>query len=145
MIKAAALFLLLACPANAGPDRISFMLGSSHVGAMMSYEEINPGVFATWEDRALGLDYSLGIYRNSFGRASVAATAALPLVKKPRFQADVFAGVALYPGNGKDFAYHAGDVVPIAGLQARLGNGYIQIMPGDGMTVVAFGLTFPTK
>ena len=139
----ALLTLAFATPAIADPDRVSILLGSQHPGADVSYEQINPGIFLTWEDRALGLDYSVGAYRNSYGRASVAATAALPVIDRGQFQAAVFGGLALYPGDGDQFAVHAGDVVPIAGIQARLGHGFVQIMPGNGMAVVAFGLTFP--
>lgn len=143
MIRLAAVLLALATPAAAEPDRLSILLGSAHPGATVKFEQVNPGVFLTWEDRALGLDYSLGIYRNSFGRASIAATAALPVADRGRFQLALFGGLALYPGNGADFAVHTGDVVPIAGLQARLGRSFVQVMPGDGMAVAAFGLTFP--
>ena len=127
----------------ADPDRVSILLGSAHPGANVTYEQTNPGIFLTWEDRTLGLDYSVGAYRNSYGRASVAATAALPVIERGEFQAAVFGGLAFYPSNGDDFAVHAGDLVPIAGLQARLGHGFVQVMPGDGMAVVTFGLTFP--
>ena len=145
MIRIAVILAALATPAAADPDRLSILLGSAHPGADRAFEQVNPGVFLTWEDRALGLDYSVGAYRNSFGRASIAATAALPVVEQGRFQLALFGGLALYPGNGDDFLYHAGDIVPIAGIQARLGHGFVQVMPGDGMAVVAFGLTFPTN
>lgn len=135
----------LATPTLAQPDRLSILMGSRHPGAKATFEQVNPGAFLTWEDRALGLDYSLGIYRNSFGRASVAATAALPVIERGRLQVAVFGGLALYPGHGDQFAAHAGDVVPIGGLQARYGHGFVQIMPGDGMAVVAFGMTFPLQ
>ncbi len=142
MIRRIALLASLATPAAAEPDRVSILLGSAHPGTARSFEQVNPGVFLTWEDRALGLDYSVGAYRNSFGRASIAATAALPMIDRGQFQLALFGGVAVYPGNGDDFAIHAGDVVPIAGIQARVGHGFVQVMPGDDMAVVAFGLTF---
>ncbi len=147
MIRIAALALpialLLAPPVAADPDRLSVLLGSQHPGAKRSYEQINPGLFLTWEDRALGLDYSVGLFRNSYGRGSVAATAALPVIERGRFQAALFGGLAVYPGNGDNFALHAGDLVPIAGVQARLGPGFVQVMPGEDMAVVAFGMTLP--
>lgn len=144
-LRALLLAAAVLAPVSAGadPDRLSILLGAQHPGAERSFEQSNPGIFFTWEDRALGLDYSIGAYRNSFGRASVAATAALPVIERGQFQASVFAGLALYPGNGDEFALHAGDVVPIAGLQARLGHGFVQVMPGDGMAIISFGLTFP--
>lgn len=143
MIRYLATIMALAGAAEAEPDRISVLLGSQHPGANVTFEQVNPGIFLTWEDRgSLGLDYSLGLYRNSYGRVSVAGTAALPIIERGAFQAALFGGLAVYPGDGDQFAVHAGDVVPIAGVQARLGDGFVQIMPGDGMAVVAFGLTF---
>jgi hypothetical protein len=142
MIRRIALLASLATPAAAEPDRVSILLGSAHPGAARSFEQVNPGVFLTWKDRAFGLDYSVGAYRNSFGRASIAATAALPVIDRGQFQLALFGGLAVYPGNGADFAIHAGDVVPIAGVQARVGHGFVQVIPGDDMAVVAFGLTF---
>lgn len=142
---AAILALGLATPVAADPDRISILLGSQHPGASVAYEQVNPGIFLTWEDRAMGLDFSAGVYRNSYGRASIAATAAFPVIEHGKFQASIFGGLAVYPGNGADFAFHAGDLVPIAGIQARFGHGFLQVMPGDGMTVLAFGLTFPVE
>lgn len=145
MIRALILTLALAAPAHAGPDRVSILTGSRHIGTDYPFQEVNPGLFLTWEDRAFGLDYSLGAYRNSFGKLSVAATAALPLIDRDRFQIALFGGLAIYPGDGDKFLISAGDAVPVAGLQARYGNGFVQIMPGDGMAIVAFGLTFPVN
>lgn len=140
-----AISTLFAIPAAAGPDRISVLLASKHVGTDRHFEETNPGVFATWEDRTLGLDYSVGVYRNSFGNVSVATTAALPLFETERVQISVFAGAAIYPGDGDEFLYHAGDLVPMGGLQLRTGPLFVQVMPGGGNpdAIVAAGLTFP--
>lgn len=143
MIRLAALFIALSTPVAADPDRLSVLFGSAHPGARFDYEAANPGLFLTWEDRALGLDYSIGVFRNSFGGASIAGTAALPLFERGEFQASVFGGVALYPGYGDHFAVHAGDLVPMAGLQARYRDGFVQIMPGKDMAVISLGLTFP--
>ena len=137
----------LALPAQAGPDRISFLLGSEHIGAS-GYEEFNPGVFATWTNRAFQgrADVSLGAYRNSYGDGSLAASLALPLVREPTWGIDVFSALAWYPGNGDRFKYHAGDIVPLVGLQSRIGPTFIQYIPGGDRGVDAtlgFGLTFP--
>lgn len=131
---------LIATPAAAGPDRISLLMGSKHAGAERHFEEFNPGIFATWEDRG-AFDLSAGIFRNSFGKTSVAATAALPFYERGEFQASVFGGVAIYPGDGDEFLVHAGDLVPMGGLQARYRNVFVQIMPADNMTVIAAGVT----
>ena len=137
----------LALPAQAGPDRISFLLGSHHVGAS-GYEEFNPGVFATWTNAAFQgrTDLSVGAYRNSYGDGSLAVSLALPLVREPTWGIDVFSALAWYPGNGDRFKYHAGDIVPLIGLQSRIGPTFIQYVPGGDRGVDAtlgFGLTFP--
>jgi len=129
---------VLAAPA-AAQDRVSILLGSHHVDAAYDFEETNPGLFLTWDQ------VTLGTYVNSYGRTSVAATYALPLAAGQDWAVDLFAGAALYPENGRDFAVHLGDVVPIGGLQGRYRNLFVQIMPSDGKAtdaIVAFGVTF---
>lgn len=142
ILKAIVPCLLFATPVQARPDRISILLGSKHIGAIYAFEETNPGIFLTWEERFLKLDYSLGIYRNSFADISVAATAAFPIFERQETQLSVFAGLALYPETGDAFAVHYGDIVPIAGIQGRHQNMFLQIMPGSDMAIVAFGITF---
>lgn len=142
---AIAVAVLFASPSAAGPDRYSILMGSRHIGAS-GYEEINPGVFATWERDPL--HWSIGAYRNSYGRGSIAATAFLPVVKWANGDAGLFAGAALYPIDGRTVAIHFGDIVPIGGFQARHGNAFIQIMPSDGKPVdaiVSVGFTFSAK
>ncbi|MCL4066817.1 hypothetical protein M3484_09550 [Pseudomonas sp. GX19020] len=133
-------------PAAADPDRVSLLIGSAHPGDGGYFDSRNPGVFLTWEQRgALGLDISAGIYRNSYGRASAAVTAALPLIRWEGGEASVLAGVALYPGDGCRFAVHAGDLVPLAGFQIRHRQLFVQILSGDGKAadaVIAAGITF---
>jgi ribosomal protein L24E len=140
------LFLLFLAPwpADAGPDRVSILLGSHHTEDY-AWEEANPGVFLTWEDGSFGLDYSLGAYRNSFGTGSVAAIAGLELMAWEEGAASAFCGAAWYPGNGQHFLIHAGDVVPLCGLQLRQGPIFAQLMPGKvepPELILAFGLTF---
>lgn len=140
-----AALLLVAChsKAQADPDRISLLLGSHHVDAKAQFEGRNPGVFLTWEDRG-GLDWSLGAYRNSYGRNSVAATVALPVVIGRDAELALFAGAALYPGDGRDFAMQWGDLVPLVGLQLRAGHLFVQVIPSDGAAtdaIISFGLT----
>lgn len=129
--------------AQADPDRISVLLGSYHIDAKLPFESRNPGMFLTWEDRS-GLDWSLGAYRNSYGSASVAATVALPILTRRNAQLSIFAGVALYPGDGRNFAAHWGDLVPLAGVQLRTGHVFLQVIPSDGAAtdaIVSFGFT----
>lgn len=145
MLRALSLFfLVLSGPVSAGPDRLSLLLASKHVGTHRDFNERNPGVFMTWEDRALGLDYSVGVYHNSFGNVSIATTAALSLFEVGSLDLSLFAGAAYYPGDGEEFLYHAGDLVPLAGLQVRRDPFFLQVMPGGGdpEAIVSFGLTF---
>ncbi len=134
--------LSLTTSAAAGPDRFSLLLGSKHIGAS-GFEEVNPGIFLTWERQ---FDFSLGLFRNSYGRPAVAAVAAYPLYQRGTFQLAVFGGTALYPVEGRRFRAHLGDFVPVAGVQARLGKAFVQVIPSDGQPVEAifsFGMTFP--
>lgn len=134
-------------PAAAGPDRLSFLLGSYHVGATQSFEEFNPGAFLTWTNLMWrgALDLTVGAYRNSYGDGSLAVTTAYPFVRTEKWGLELFGGLAWYPGNGDQFSYSAGDVVPLAGLQARYRNVFVQAIPSGGSSVdavLSFGLTF---
>lgn len=139
---AALAFVLCASSVQAGPDRISFSLGSHHVNGH-GFEEINPGVFLTWEKPKL--HWTGGIYRNSYGRATVAATLYLPLIRWDNGNAGPFLGAAHYPKDGRRMAMHFGDVIPLAGLQVRHRNIFAQVIPGNGSyadAVITFGVTF---
>lgn len=128
----------LAMPVMA-QDRISFLIGSNHIGATDDFEENNPGIFLTWDQ------ITVGAYTNSYGRTSVAATYALPVFSGDDWSIDVFAGAAYYPVNGDNFAVHIGEWVPVGGLQARYKNIFAQIIPSDGKAadaIFAFGLTY---
>ncbi len=138
---------LVALPAQAGPDRLAFLIGSHHVGATRDFEEINPGVFAIWEQAMLknSLDIGVGAYRNSYGGASVTVTTALPIVRNDDWGFDLFGAMALYPGDGDEFSHSMGDVVPLIGAQARYKNLFMQAIPASGSgtdAVLSFGLTF---
>lgn len=142
ILAAVALCFAAASPA-AAQDRLSITLGSHHTDDSHDWEELNPGVFLTWEDTG-PLDLSLGAFRNSFGGPSVAAVAALPLAEWQDGQLAVFGGAAWYPGHGDEFLVHAGDLVPMGGLQVRHGPVFVQLMPGKiepPEAIVAFGIT----
>lgn len=133
--------LSLSTMATAAPDRFSLLLGSKHIGAS-GFEEVNPGVFLTWERQ---FDFSFGLYRNSYGRPAVAGVVAYPLYQRGTFQLAVFGGTALYPVEGRRFRAHLGDFVPVAGVQVRLGKAFVQVIPSDGrpvQAIVSFGLSF---
>lgn len=125
-------------------DRISLLLGSQHIGASGQFEEFNPGIFYTWDKPAV--DISLGAYRNSYGRTSLAAVGSIPLASWRDGELAAFAGVAHYPQDGRNQVTHLGaDLVPVAGLQVRQGPVFVQFTPMDGKPVdalVAFGVTF---
>ena len=137
------LSIALAQPAMAGPDRLSFMVGSVHVNPISDFNEVNPGVFATWERNT---NFHLGAYYNSYDRISVAGFLGWPLVSGENFSVDAIVGLALYPVDGRRFPVHLGDVIPLGGLQVRVGNFFGRVFPGDGAEVDAifsFGVTVP--
>jgi len=138
------LMLLWPCAVAADPDRVSVLIGSEHVGVNLDFNEFNPGVFLTWEgDR---VDWSVGVYENSFSHTSVAVTVYAPLMRWDDGDVGVFLGAALYPETGRDQVVSVGDVIPIGGVQARHGNVFAQVIPAFGLgadAVVGFGFTFP--
>lgn len=145
-LATAALCAALATPAAADfrPDRWYAMIGSNHVNTRPGYQpfnETNPGLFALWQGQRL--DTIAGIYRNSFGRTSVSLAAQKTLIGGEHAALSVFAGAALYPGNGENFALHLGDVVPVIGINLQAGPALITVLPGDGKShdaVVALSL-----
>lgn len=145
MLRVILCLMIAAGPAFAGPDRIAIHLGSHHAGATSEFEEVNPGVFLSWQ-RPNDVTLSVGAFRNSYGRGSVAATAAKTFYRRKSFAVSAFAGLAHYPGNGKDIRHAIGDFVPLAGLQLHYRQLFVNVMPGDGDTVDAifsFGVTIP--
>ncbi|MFK7871234.1 MAG: hypothetical protein AB8B58_18595 [Roseobacter sp.] len=134
--------LLLPSAVLAGPDRVSVLLGTQHFGATREFQEVNPGLFLTWEGQ---LDYSVGLFYNSYEDISPIATVAKDWEVAPGLELGVFAGLAIYPGEGDQFRLSAGDLVPLIGLQATYGNFFAQFIPADGDSVdsvLAVGLTF---
>jgi hypothetical protein len=145
MLRVVFFLMIAAGPVHAGPDRVAIHIGSYHAGTSTTFEEVNPGIFLSW-DRQSDVTLSLGAFRNSYGRGSVAATAAKTIFRKENTAVSVFAGLAHYPGNGSDIRHAIGDFVPLAGFQLRYHRWFVNIMPGDGDTVDAiysFGVTFP--
>ncbi|MCF3594449.1 hypothetical protein LZG00_10600 [Rhodobacteraceae bacterium LMO-12] len=142
-LVAAVCATLGAAPATAGPDRFSVLLGSKHIGAS-GFNELNPGLFASWEKGRIG--YSLGAYMNSYERASVAATAHLGLFEWQNGALSAFGGLAWYPKDGHRFQTHLGsDIVGIGGLELRYGHVFLQFLPtdaGGASGLVTFGLTW---
>ncbi|MBW4708870.1 hypothetical protein KX928_13855 [Roseobacter sp. YSTF-M11] len=142
-LSAMILAALLPTTALAGPDRLSILLGSEHVNATEDFQEFNPGVFLTWEQETF--DYSVGAFYNSYEDVSVLASIGYDVEVAPEFEVGVFAGLALYPGEGDRFSHAIGDVVPLAGFQARYRNFFTQLIPTNADSVdavITFGLTF---
>ena len=139
--------VLWAGAAGAGPDwapdRFSVLLGSKHIGSS-GFNEINPGLFATWEFEKWG--FTTGAYLNSYDRGSVAATADLPLFRWKGGAASAFGGLAWYPHDGHRFDTRiGGDIVGIGGLNLRQGPVFVQLLPmvtGGAKGLVTFGLTW---
>lgn len=138
--------VVAAGPVLAGPDRFSVLLGSHHINGT-GFNEINPGLFATWEQERWA--YSVGGYLNSYDKGSLAATAHLPVAHWDNGMISAFAGLAWYPGDGRRFSSHiGGDVVGIGGLELRQGNVFMQFLPMNTNSVdglVTFGLTWDAK
>ncbi len=145
MLRVFFCLMIAAGPVLAGPDRIAIHLGSHHAGATSDFEEVNPGIFLSW-DRPNNVALSVGAFRNSYGRGSVAISAAKTFYRGKSTAAAVFAGLAHYPGNGNDIRHAIGDIVPIAGLQFDYRNLFVNVMPGDGNAadaIFSFGVTMP--
>lgn len=141
MIRAVIASALIAAPA-AAQDRATVLLGSHHVDASYDFEEVNPGLILTWDRDPL--DWSVGVYRNSYGRVSTAAFAALPVIEGD-LSVSLIGGLAHYPENGRRFAISVGDWVPMIGLHARTGPLSVLILPSDGKAtdaIIAVGFTW---
>lgn len=137
-------FLGTCAPAFADPDRVSFLLGSHHVGAPEGlYDEVNPGVFLTWEGTPF--DVSAGVFHNSYGGTSFAALGSWSFFERESLALSVFVGAAYYGEAAAYNAVHFKGWIPLGGLEARYRQGFVQVMPSDGKIVdaiVTFGLTF---
>ena len=145
-VMVALIGIVWASSALAGPDRVAILLGSEHVNAD-GFEETNPGIFLTWTEAVFNnrADVSIGGFRNSYGDGSLAVSLAVPIVRKKHWGIDAFSALAWYPGNGDRFEFSAGDVIPIIGLQTRVGPTFVQFIPGGDDSVdaiLSFGLTF---
>ena len=132
------LALLLPSASMADPDRATILMGSKHLGTEYEFNEVNPGLFLTWELE--DFDVSVGAYLNSYSKSSVAASVAYPLLRGEDWSVDVFAGAATYFGTTNP------DIVPLAGIQGRYGPLFAQYMPIPGGQyingLVSFGVTF---
>jgi len=126
--------------AAADPDRLSVLLGAHHVGAS-GFEEFTPGLFLSWEGAA---ETSIGIFSNSYGDLSPAATLAWSFATWEGGTAQVFGGAAWYENAEEASDIRLGNIVPLAGVQVRQGPLFTQFILMDGTPVDAiftFGVT----
>lgn len=138
----------LTVDAHAGPDRVSILTQSEHIGFRFDgFNEKNLGVILTWEN-ALGrdLDVNLGAYKNSYARGSVMASVSWTPIDVGQCEFGAFAGVVNYPIEGRHQPVSIGgtDLIAMAGLQARCGNFFINAMPASpdmSRGIVAAGIT----
>ncbi|AZQ66380.1 hypothetical protein EF888_04075 [Silicimonas algicola] len=144
-VLAAVALLTHAVPAFAGPpDRLSILMGSYHADATLEFEQTNPGIFLDW-DNPSGTTLTVGVYRNSYGRRSLALSASRTILRRGELSLEGFVGLAHYPGDGHKVPVAVGDVVPIAGLKVRYRKAFALMIPGDGATtdaIFAYGLSF---
>lgn len=134
----AAAVALTATTATAGPDRAYVLAGSHHInGEAYGFNEVNPGVFLTWEQARF--DITVGAYLNSYSKGSAAISVAYPLARGDNWSVDVFGGLATYVGTSRP------DIQPMGGLQVRYGPAFVQLIPTPGAYVdgiISFGMTF---
>lgn len=138
------------------PDWASIQIGSKHVNMNApaarggaGFNEFNPGLIFTWEDRWGGLNYSIGSFRNSFDEQStlLAVSDLYPLGNQ--WYAGWFFGAADYGDTARNSRFWRvdSDWIPVAGLQVNYRNYYLQALPAndsaDGFGMVfTFGVSF---
>lgn len=140
---------------GAKPDRLYVPLASHHVNVdppaasgMSSWNEFNPGLIVTWEDRLGTLDYSAGVFLNSYEDVS-----AMVSVGKMWDVGQVQLGASVifadYGDNAQHFdnAIGSTDIVFLPAFQVNYRNVFAQIIPapqsnGDTGAVLTAGLTF---
>ncbi|CUJ92042.1 hypothetical protein [Shimia thalassica] len=137
------------------PDRLYVPLASYHYNltppnpGQTSWNEFNPGLIFTWEDRFGTLDYSVGALLNSYEEVS-------PMFSVGKFW-DVSAKVSLgavasfvdYGDNARHFDVTLGgsNLAVLPALQVNYRNAFMQIVPapdfnGNSGALFAFGATF---
>ncbi len=120
------------------PDQMQIQLGSRHISMNQNmkengFEEFNPGATFTWNDRAFGLNYAAGAFRNSFGNLAPVVAISKLWSANYGLKLGLFAGLSYY-GDDADFisvGSTSTGVIPIMGLQANYENAYVQLLPTD--------------
>lgn len=142
------LVLLATCKAVAGPDRVSILTNSDHIGfRYQGFNEQNLGLFLTWDDAiAPEVDLSVGAYLNSYTKPSVMVAATWLPIEVGQCSAGVFGGLVHYPGNGRYEPTSIGgsDVIGMGGVQVICGPVFVQVIPAStdfSRGIVAVGIT----
>lgn len=134
------------------PDRVYVPLKSFHVGVDASdhdqdkWNEFNPGLIGSWENRGLGLTYNFGAFVNSHSDLSTHISVSKVFDITTDLSIAGFAAFADYHEHSDGFDYRIGDFIFIPGVQANYKNFFVQAFPlptDDGYgAVLAAGLTF---
>lgn len=140
---------------GAAPDRLYVPLASYHfnidppaASGMSSWNEFNPGLIVTWEERLWTLDYSAGLFLNSYEDISpMVSVGKLWDVGQVQLGATVI--FADYGDDARHFDNTLGssDIVFLPAFQVNYRNVFAQIIPapqsnGDTGAVFTAGLTF---
>lgn len=145
------LLVLATFKASAGPDRVSILTNSDHLGFKREYHEQNLGVFLTWDNAiAPNVDLSIGGYLNSFAKPSVMVAATWLPLEVGQCSAGLFAGAVHYPGNGRyePTSIAGSDVIGMGGVQVICGPVFVQAIPAStdfSRAIVAVGITMEIK
>ena len=144
------------------PDRLILTTGSRHINMNGFYHDFrfhpfrekNPGIGLVYENRAGGLDYTIGTYRGSYRQCATFAHVSkmFPVLGEGPWaiHAGPFIGIAHYGQDAQFIESRIGNssFVGIAGLQFRSGPFFLTATPmpnaaGKPALLVGFGLSTP--
>lgn len=123
------------------PDRLYLPLTARHANidpanfGLVKWNETNPGLILSWEDRFLGLDYSLGVVRNSFDKTSAYAGVgkfwSVAPEALPGLSVGLVAALADYGTDARFIETRIGSSgwVVTGGPQVNFRNLFVQIQP----------------
>ncbi|MGB0901913.1 hypothetical protein [Halocynthiibacter sp.] len=133
-------------PPSWRPDRFSIPLACHHYGKWGAqkkndFNEDNPGLIMTWENRALELNYSIGAYKDSYSDTTTYLAVSQMWNIHPELQAGIVASYRNSDGNG--FTGFA------PSLQIIYRNFFLDISHGvnngDHFGALGLGFTFPLR
>lgn len=133
------------------PDRVYMPLASRHAMPPEAFghdrwEEVNPGLVLSWENRGPGraVDLGVGVIRNSLGIVSPTISIGVSGALTDKFDVGVTGSLVYYGAEGDLASGHVGGgVMFVPALQARFGAGFVQLIPTPEGAVGLAGLTFP--